>query len=99
MPEARFGQIEAKAGPAMMPARKERETMAKLTMREARAAVRAVGLRLESTGWDDYRVFHIDDRNNEDRGYFTPDLEDAVDTAKAMAAERATQNAARSVKA
>jgi hypothetical protein len=91
MPEARFGQIEAKAAAAMMPHRTGEKAMAKLTMREARATIRATGLRIKSTGWDDYRVYWPEDAKQTERGYFTTDLEDAIDTAKAMAAERAAK--------
>lgn len=66
--------------------------MSATTMRQARAAIRALGLRVRATGWDDYRVFWPEDLNFADRGYYTTDLDDAIDTAKAMAAERARRN-------
>lgn len=62
-----------------------------ITMREARAKARALGLRIKSTGWDDYRVYWPEEANDSERGYFTPDLQDAIDTAHAMAAERAAK--------
>jgi hypothetical protein len=62
--------------------------MARLTMREARRQARALGLRIRSTGWDDYRVYWPEEARDSERGYFTPDLDDALDTARAMAAER-----------
>lgn len=65
------------------------------TMREARRKLRALGLRIKSTGWDDYRVYWPEDANNRETGYFTPDLQDAIETAHAMAAERAAAAARR----
>lgn len=62
---------------------------APLTLAQARRDVAALGLRIQPTGWNDYRVHWPKDRRNNEAGYFTNDLQDAIDTARAMASERA----------
>lgn len=58
----------------------------KLTLRSAREHLRSLGMALIKTEWDDYRVRFVGDPPG--NGYFTNDLEDAVQTAKAMYAQR-----------
>ena len=57
--------------------------MAKLTLKTARAEVKTFGATLQPDGFGEYMV-KLDGAE-----YFTPDLEDAVGTARFMASERA----------
>lgn len=60
-----------------------------VTFRQAKAQIEALGLRIERTNANDDEVRVHWPKAKAGEGYFTEDLFDAIDTAKAMAAERA----------
>lgn len=55
-----------------------------MTYTEAKRIVKALGLRITKTDYDEYRVALASDA--EASAYYATDLDDAVDTARAMAA-------------
>jgi hypothetical protein len=55
-----------------------------MNLSQARKEIKALGLRITRTDFDEYRVAEFPDR--EASAYYTPDLDDALDTARAMAA-------------
>lgn len=61
-----------------------------LTLRQAQAEVRAMGLRLISN--PEYNEFVVRIPGKPEADYFTDDLKDAVDTARAIAARRTQKN-------
>lgn len=60
-----------------------------MKMKDAKAACRAVGFTLKSE-FDEFQVFPIGKNADHPWAYFTNDLQDAVDSANAMA-ERAAE--------
>lgn len=63
-----------------------------VTFTAAKNRIQAMGMRLTNTGWGDYRVAFRHAKPGD--GYFTTDLQDAIDTAAAMkraADERAAE--------
>jgi len=62
----------------------------KITQAEARAFVQSLGMTFRKIERNEYRVaYHPSTmRDNEPSAYYTGDIEDAVDTAYAMAAHR-----------
>lgn len=54
-----------------------------MTYTEAKRIVKALGMRLTRTDYDEYRIAYAS--NAEASAYYATDLQDAVDTARAMA--------------
>lgn len=63
------------------------EGAGKLTIKEAKAIIRALGMTLRKTEYGDFRVNYY--YAGEPSAYYTTDLQDAVDTAIAMKRHRA----------
>lgn len=57
----------------------------KLTLADVKAVLTPLGMRIHRTDYGDYRVYYSptlmsDPKRREDTAYYTPDLQDALDT-------------------